>query len=176
MSYDLTLSSPIYAGRIDVLKTDLHSGTLAPNCLLTSEQQGQIRDRLSQLGYEISDIRENKFWATSKAHKIAILVAEAEISFSIPYWFDDTKLAKETLNKIEATIKMIETLCGFVTFDPQIGRIINIEHEMNSMLAVYLHTTRNMNFIAHKNKSKGSTHTLRNFLERVVTSLFLRRP
>ncbi|MBZ0309673.1 MAG: hypothetical protein K8I82_26650 [Anaerolineae bacterium] len=137
MSYDWQLIDPEFAPLlVEASFTMTEVDDSQPRKNLTPGQKSKARDALMQRGYEVGNVESSSFDANRVDLGVEISVFSDEIGVGIVYWFKDKTEARTTFQHAATTTKELEQITGFVTYDPQLGKIVNWEADLEEMIAV----------------------------------------
>lgn len=67
---------------------------------------------------------------------IQITLYDDSTSITVPYWHSGEK-ARETITEIWSYLALVEKEAGYVTFDPQIEKILNLSSDLPTVIETY---------------------------------------
>lgn len=67
---------------------------------------------------------------------IQITLCDDSAEITVPYWHSGEE-AKHVFNEIWSYLKLIENEVGFVTYDPQLEKIVNLSTDLSQSVEVY---------------------------------------
>ena len=67
---------------------------------------------------------------------IQVSVFEEEISVTVPYWHSG-EAAEAVFHKVWKYLEAIQRIAGCHTYDPQLGRLVNLNTDFNDVVSVY---------------------------------------
>jgi hypothetical protein len=105
---------------------------------LSDAQKHAIRTQLASLKFSINELDNGDWQAFDYGLGIDVSVFDDEAGMGIAYWIDEADKAKKAFNKIRLTAIAIEKITGFVTYDPQIGKVVDWDNDIALMLEAYL--------------------------------------
>lgn len=63
---------------------------------------------------------------------------------SIPYWFTEDEIINLAFETARQYLRLILRIADYKIYDPQLGRVVNLEADLQAMIATYKQTIRGM--------------------------------
>lgn len=63
---------------------------------------------------------------------------------SIPYWFTDDEIIALAFETTRQYLGLVLRIANYQVYDPQLGRVVNLENDLPTMIAAYKQTIRGM--------------------------------
>jgi len=83
-----------------------------------------------------ADYRHLELDETEADNGIQITLYDDKANITIPFWHRDEK-AKQVFGEIWTYLSLLEKETGFITVDPQIGKVLNLSDDLPEVLEVY---------------------------------------
>lgn len=127
MSYDLSMSKS---------KQAVPSTAALVSDRLSAEQGKEIRAALAAQGFDVGS--GETFEADLAEYAIQILVFAEEITIHIAYLHHDKEQARRVFEQMLAAVQALESITGYVTYDRQLGRMIDSAADLDAMVSAYI--------------------------------------
>ena len=160
MSYDLFLFKPIEGE--DPLKTAERILEEEENDVLDLEKEeidtideekeylkNHIASKLIEVNPALEKYGDIQLIGPEDGNGIQIIISGDSVSISVPYWHSGEH-AKEVFNEITSYIKVIEAEANYLTFDPQLEQIIDVDVDLPEILGVNEHVIDQMSNVIPK--------------------------
>lgn len=145
MSYGLDLEAPegqeIEDKQLSFAQLNDDWRYIMPNPFYYQRKQGIIEAILKlDLGSEVLRL-SNGYVEINHENGLQVSIYPHEIGVTIPYWYN-AEIAPLIFKDIQQIVIAVETVTNYVTYDSQIGRIIDVVADYDLMLRTYLHTVK----------------------------------
>jgi hypothetical protein len=77
-------------------------------------------------------------------HGIKISLYHSGGQVNIPYWHTDEQVQRVVFWNVRRYLRLILSETNYAIYDPQLGRVVTIEHDMSTIMAAYKRVIANM--------------------------------
>ena len=63
---------------------------------------------------------------------------------AIPYWFKEDEIIELAFETARQYLRLVLRIANYQVYDPQLGRVINLENDLPAMIAAYKQSIRGM--------------------------------
>ena len=153
MSYDLDLFElPPNADPEEILAEITER---ADRRAMTSTHDESLRQRMLKLAealqqanpeFEVSDVISGgglELNGPEDSNGIQIMLFDESAGVSVPYWHKGEK-AYEVFREIWTYLRIIEEKAGYVTYDSQVGHVLDLDNDFDDVVGTYAPISRDL--------------------------------
>lgn len=141
MSYDLDLFTA--QANLDPINI-IQQAAMMPDSARTSSNQATMRHlERDNPNFHIK-VTDDAIKVLDEVEGIRITLYAHGAQVSIPFWYTDSAIIEVAFQTAQHYIRIILSHTGYAVYDPQLGRIVDIERDLPEMIAAYKQALRGM--------------------------------
>jgi hypothetical protein len=79
-----------------------------------------------------------------RGNGIQVTLFDHTASITLPYWHSDSATAKEAMTEIWGYLRIMCREGGFLAYDPQLDRVLDLSQDFDQVTSTYLQTARRL--------------------------------